>query len=1604
MKTRFSLALTLGFAFVIITALLSFLSRAPITIAQTTDPVLQPTVGYELHHDTSPPLRKLEKNAPQAVSAWRATAPNAVDAVNRVLPNRQFDPKLVAELKRKGLTPDTYYRQYFSTEDPVIQSNPGMPYAPAAMPSAVLNFEGISQNEMQAVVPGTSDNYIPPDTVGDIGYDPATGKKYYVQWVNVAYAVWDVTGPAPVRLLTATGNSLWSGFGGTCESFNDGDPIVLFDQLANRWFISQFALPGEASGYHQCIAVSQTADPTGAWHRYDFMVSATKMNDYPHFGVWPDAYYMSVNQFTNGTTWGGAGVFAFDRARMLNGQSASFIAFDLHAVDQDFGGQLPADLDGAIPPPAGTPNYFFEVDDSAFLGAYDALRLWKFHVDWTTPANATFGLNGQPNTILAVAPFNLLCTSSRDCVPQPGVSGSAYLDAVADRLMHRVQYRVVNGQERVVLNHTVAGGDGRASVRWYEVRDPGTSPVIYQQGTYAPADGVHRWMGSLATDHVGNIALGYSVSNETSVFPGVRYAGRLTTDPLGTLGQGEAVLIAGGGSQTDSASRWGDYSSMNVDPLDDCTFWYTQQYYPVTAGRDWHTRIGSFRFASCGLGPQGTLNGMVTSAATTSPITGARLDAFLSLTQTFTAYSDENGRYRFWLPEGLYTLTAAAYGYLPQTFTGLQVISNTTTTQAVALNVAPTYVISGYVTDNATHDPLYAMLSVTGTLFNPPLDPALTDPATGFYSLSVAAGQSVGLSAAALLHLTQTVVITPTANATQNFALVATTQQGGVIGWVRNTYTGDPVAAADVSVSGPTLTDTQTDTSGYFEILDLTPGSYTVTATAALYTPVTILNVSVLTSNVAVLSLTLAAARISYAPQSLAQTVTFGDVLTDPQGLVISNTGLGPLTWSWQSFAGGFTPLQPVFDNFLVVNHNAPLAAQAITLALAGLGYTYDVTASTALAALPVAYLQPYQAVLFVGSMDSVADGSSLAKLADYLEAGGRLLIADNDLGYWNRSTAFYTAYLQANYMDDDAMLGETGALAGEDFMAGLTADISSDPYPDYYTPASTANIPLFRFDTPGVGNGYPAGSRIARLGYRVVYFAFDYNALGTAAAGDPIETTILERALSYLQGVPFNETPWLSAVPLSGTLVTSATQAVQLTWQANRAEVQQPGTYTGSIRLDNNDPAARETIVPAALTVLPAANQGLLTGVVSTTGVCDVHPSPLTGAAVQIAGQDGFSLTLATNTQGQYRYWLMDEHSPYSITVSHPQQPTTTAAITLGGGSVVTQNFLLRLQQPCIDVAPSAITATARVGVLVTQTLYLTSRGALPLNFHIDEAAGNTTIGGGPDAYGYTWLTDTYQFVDASGGITLALGDDDAIAITLPFTFSFYNTATSILNVGNNGWAAAGGWSSDVTVDNDPIASAPANFLAPFWDDLDATSGSVYVKTQGSAPQRRVIVEWRDRPHFDQVGKVTFEMILHENGNVLFQYQDVDFNDTRYNRGASATVGVRGPDAANGLQVSFNTPGLHDSQAICFVRPGNPPCNVVDAPWLGVTPISRTHLIGTPLTQQALRITLDAARAPAGAQQAQLIIMHNAPQPPVQIPVTFTVTGEVIYFPLVRK
>lgn len=449
--------------------------------------------------------------------------------------------------------------------------------ASAAAPNLLASFEGVGQGFSGPSGTFTV-NSAPPDPNG------AVGPNNYVEVVNTDLAVFNKSGtplygPVPI-------NTLWSGFGGLCQTNNDGDPDVVYDPIADRWLISQFALANP--NFSQCVAVSQTADPTGAYFRYEFTYST--FPDYPKFSVWPDAYYVTYNMFdATGTTFVGGQVCALDRSKMLLGQPSSQ---QCTAANPNVGGLLASTLDGSRQPPVGSANYVVGLGTTDAIGNGSTLLAWTYHVDWTTPANSTF----SGPTTLNVAAFQLGCNGGT-CIPQPGTAQQ--LDSLGDRLMYRLAYRNFGDHEALVTNHSVTAGSV-VGVRWYELRPTNGVLGVFQQGTYAP-DALFRWMGSAAQDQAGNIALGFSASSSTTS-PSIRYTGRLASDPAGSMTQGEGVVIAGGGSQSgQNLSRWGDYTSLAVDPSDDCTFWYTNQYQAATGAFNWHTRVGTFKISGCGV-------------------------------------------------------------------------------------------------------------------------------------------------------------------------------------------------------------------------------------------------------------------------------------------------------------------------------------------------------------------------------------------------------------------------------------------------------------------------------------------------------------------------------------------------------------------------------------------------------------------------------------------------------------------------------------------------------------------------------------------------------------------------------------------------------------------------------------------------------------------------------------------------------------------------------------------------------------------------------------------------------------------------------------------
>jgi hypothetical protein len=481
--------------------------------------------------------------------------------------------------------------------DPVVQTS-----STTAFAQTLGQWEGLGVG-----YPGFSLTAVPPDP------NMAVGPNHIVQWVNNAFVVFDKSGGpviAPVSDSTFWGNSTCNQLGGY------SDPIVQYDRAADRWLIGEIAVPlfpGLIGQFAQCFAVSTTSDPTGSYYMWAYGFG-TSVNDYPKIGIWSDGYYVTWNIFANGSTFVGPETCAWDRVGMVNGVAApEFVCFSL---PNSFASLLPSDLDGSAAPPPGSPNFLLNIDPAS-----TTLNLWRFHVDFAIPKNSTFV---GPISISGAAAFTAPCLTTQDCIPQPATA--TRLDALGDRLMYRLAYRNFGDHESIVANHTVVAGNGATGIRWYEVRNPNSSPAIYQQGTFAP-DADYRWMGSIAMDQAGNIGVGYSVASSVT-FPSIRYTGWEVGNPLGTL-QNETFFVNGSGSQT-GYNRWGDYSAMRIDPGDDCIFWYTQEYQATTQTAGWNTRIGSFRFPSCGQSLAPTTTTIASSAPTSQYLQAVTFTATVS--------------------------------------------------------------------------------------------------------------------------------------------------------------------------------------------------------------------------------------------------------------------------------------------------------------------------------------------------------------------------------------------------------------------------------------------------------------------------------------------------------------------------------------------------------------------------------------------------------------------------------------------------------------------------------------------------------------------------------------------------------------------------------------------------------------------------------------------------------------------------------------------------------------------------------------------------------------------------------------------------------------
>ena len=574
--------------------------------------------------------------------------------------------------------------------EPPSPSAPVGPPTPAVQAPPPLNvFEGLDRFNWGA---GS-----PPDPNGDVGPND------YIETVNTSIGVFRKSDGFQEAAFTFNTFMSQGNFGNLCDTNNFGDPVVLYDSFEDRWIISDFAFLTDVNGNvvapsYQCFAVSMSGDPvSGGWNFYSIQIN-DGLNDYPKFGIWPDGLYMSSNMFTfgAGSTFMNARVWAFDKAQMYAGSpTVKVVTFNVPGGDFT---AIPSNarLQTGTPPP-GRPDLF--VSTELFL---NALTVYKFHVDWDHLALSTFT---GPDTPLAATSWPNQSVAN---AAQPGTT--TILDVLQIRAMVQNQYTNFGGTESLWVPHTVRRATGGlAAPRWYQVDVTGgtVAGTLPQATTWDPdaANVTNRFMPSVALDRAGDMAMGYSVSNGTTDFPSMRYAGRLAGDPINTFSKTEQTFFTGTASQTGvtnppSTTRWGDYSALTLDP-DGCTFWLTNEYAnPADQSFDhrWLTKFGNFRYPECTpVGAGGTVSGTVTDTPGGNPLSGALVTLGSRSTST-----DGSGNYAFNVPAGTYpTMNAAKPGFGPASAASIVITDGNTTTQNFSLPAAPA---SSCLTDTTQAD------------------------------------------------------------------------------------------------------------------------------------------------------------------------------------------------------------------------------------------------------------------------------------------------------------------------------------------------------------------------------------------------------------------------------------------------------------------------------------------------------------------------------------------------------------------------------------------------------------------------------------------------------------------------------------------------------------------------------------------------------------------------------------------------------------------------------------------------------------------------------------------------------------------------------------
>ena len=725
---RISTLLTLSPALFALSCVLSAQTRNPVSGTGAG----QLIVGTDVHHDLSEPLRTISPASklqqPLSTSQFQLPVDKRSSAARAV--SDEPAPELV-----NGGTGAATTLGFFNIAGVGNYFNgPNGSFTPAASPS---------------------------DATG------AVGTTQYLEWVDDAFAVFSKS-TGNVIYGPVAGNTIWSGFGGSCETDNDGQPTVNFDKLANVWVVSQHAI---ASGppYLQCVAVSTTDDATGTWNRYSFefgYLNTSWINRDAKLGVWPDGYYISFDMFA-GTTFEGPRLCAMQRSEMLLGHAAGVQCIQLQTQDSNV---VVSDLDSATPPPAGAPAYF-AADDAYYL----AIDLWKFHVDWNDSQNSTLGLP----ILLDEGFYNLACSSP--CVPQPNGDG---LNPAGSVINGRMPYRNYGSYQQLLATEAT---ESVPTVRFYDMHIATNGDLyIQQEGDLQASAGPSRFLPSIAADHVGNIADAYNASS-SQMWPSQYVASWAPGDPAGTLGN-ETLLNPGNGSQT--TPNWNTRATLTVDPVDDCTFYYAQQYEPMDGTNNWSTQIEDFTLAGC-LVPTASLSASLLTFA--SQVLGVQSTPM--------------------------TVTLSNTGNTPLSISGIAVTGQSASSFIASNNCGTSVPASASCQVNLSFDPAAAgfataTLSITDNAPNSPQSVTLNG--TGITPAAVtmsATSLSFGPEAIGGASQSQTVTLTNTGGSPLTIGGIALTGPGASSFIFANTCTSTLAPAANCTIHGhfaPTTSGTLT--------------------------------------------------------------------------------------------------------------------------------------------------------------------------------------------------------------------------------------------------------------------------------------------------------------------------------------------------------------------------------------------------------------------------------------------------------------------------------------------------------------------------------------------------------------------------------------------------------------------------------------------------------------------------------------------------------------------------------------------------------------------------------------------------------------------------